>query len=161
VTSGAGDNNGYQTSPANAYADDNLYAVDTNSGTNTNTACTNNGKDKHRFSSYGFSLPGTATVTGIEVRLNARVDSTTGAPKICVELSWDGGVTWTAAKSTGTLSTAEGTYIVGGAADTWGRTWTSSNLSDANFRVRLTNVASNSSRDFSLDRFAVQLRYQP
>jgi hypothetical protein len=33
VTSGAGDNNGYQTSPGNAYADDNLYAVDTNSGT--------------------------------------------------------------------------------------------------------------------------------
>jgi hypothetical protein len=35
-----------------------------------------------------------------------------------MELSWDGGTTWTAAKSTGTLSTAEGAYTVGGAADT-------------------------------------------
>ena len=161
VTSGAGDNNGYQTSPTNAYADDDLDAVDTNSGTNTNTACTNTGKDKHRFSNYGFALPGGATITGVEVQLNARVDSTSGAPKICVELSWDGGTTWTAAKSTGTLSTVEGAYTVGGAADTWGRTWSSGDVSDANFRVRLTNVASNTSRDFSLDRVAVQVRYQP
>lgn len=161
VTSGAGDNNGFQTSPGSAYADDGLYAVDTNSGTNTNTACTNSGKDKHRFSNYGFAIPGGATIAGIEVRLNAKVDSTTGAPKICVELSWDGGTSWTAAKSTGTLATAEGAYSVGGAADTWGRAWGSGDFGDANFRVRLTNVASNTSRDFSLDRVAVQVRYQP
>ncbi|HEY0603806.1 MAG TPA: M14 family metallopeptidase [Herpetosiphonaceae bacterium] len=161
VTSGAGDNNGYQTSPANAYADDDLVAVDTNSGSNTNTACTNSGKDKHRFSNYGFALPGGATITGIEVRLNARADSTSGAPRICVDLSWDGGTTWTTAQSTGTLATVEGVYTVGGAANTWGRAWSTGDLSDANFRVRLTNVASNTSRDFSLDRVAVQVRYQP
>lgn len=161
VTSGAGDNNGYQTSPGNAYTDDNLYAVDTNSGTNTNTACTNTGKDKHRFSNYGFSIPSGATITGIEVRLSARVDATTGAPKICAELSWNGGTSWTAAKSTGTLTTAEGAYTVGGAADTWGRTWGSGDFSDATFILRLTNVAGSTARDFSLDRVAVQVRYQP
>lgn len=161
VTSGAGDNNGYQTSPANAYADDNLYAVDTNSGTNTNTTCTNTGKDKHRFSSYSFSIPSAVTITGIEVRLNARADATTGAPKICAELSWNGGTSWTAAKATGTLTTAEGAYTIGGAADTWGRSWSDTEFSDVNFILRLTNVASSTSRDFSLDRVAVQVRYQP
>jgi hypothetical protein len=160
VTSGAGDNNGFQTNPSNAYADDNLYAVDTNSGTNTNTVCTNSGKDRHRFSNYGLTIPGGATIAGIEVRLNAKVDSTSGAPKICVELSWDGGTSWTAAKATGTLATSEGAYSVGGAADTWGRTWGCGDFSDSYFRVRLTNVASNTSRDFSLDRVAVQVRYQ-
>jgi len=89
------------------------------------------------------------------------VDSTNGAPKTCVELSWDGGATWTAAKSTGTLATSEGSLIVGGAADTWSRTWSVGDLGDANFRVRLTNVASNTSRDFSLDQVAVRVRYQP
>jgi carboxypeptidase T len=160
VTSGAGDNNGYQTNASNAYADDGLYAVDTNSGTNTNTSCTNTGKDRHGFSNYGFALPGGASIQGIEVRLNAKVDGNTGAPKICVELSWNGGTTWTAAKSTGTLATSEGSYILGGVTDTWGRTWSDTDFGNANFRVRLTNVASNNSRDFSLDWVAVRVRYQ-
>jgi hypothetical protein len=161
VTSSAGDNNGYQTNPANANADDNLFAVDTNSGTNTNTACTNSGKDKHRYYNYGFGIPGGATINGIEVRLNSRVDSTSGSPKICVQLSWDGGVTWTAAKTSATLATAETTYILGGPVDTWGRTWSSGDFGDANFRVRLTNIASSTARDFSLDWVAVRVRYQP
>jgi hypothetical protein len=70
------------------------------------------------------------------VRLNAKVDGNTGAPKICVELSWNGGTTWTAAKSTGTLATSEGSYILGGVTDTWGRTWSDTEFSNANFRVR-------------------------
>ncbi|MDQ3776780.1 MAG: DUF4082 domain-containing protein [Pseudomonadota bacterium] len=37
VTSGAGDNNWFQTTPSNAYVTNGLFAVDTNSGTNTNT----------------------------------------------------------------------------------------------------------------------------
>ena len=45
VTSGSGDNNGFQTNAANALLDDGLYAVDTNSGSNNNTSCTNAGKD--------------------------------------------------------------------------------------------------------------------
>ena len=160
VTSGSGDNDGYQTSASNASADDNLYAVDTNSGSNTNTSCSHSGKDRHGFSTYGFAVPGGSSIQGIEVRLNAKVDSTSGAPLICVELSWDGGTTWTAAKTTGTLATSEAGYIVGGVTDTWGRTWSASDFSDANFRVRLTNVASNTSRDFSLDWVAVRVRYQ-
>ena len=161
VTTGSGDNNGYEVNPANAGADDGLYAVDNNSGTGTSASCASNKKDRHRFYNYGFSIPGGATITGIEVRLNARVDSTSGSPKICVELSWDGGTTWTAAKSAGTLTTSEGAYTLGGAADTWGRAWSSGDFSDANFRVRLTDVASSTTRDFSLDWVAVRVRYQP
>ena len=37
----------------------------------------------------------------------------------------------------------------GGAADTWGRTWTAAELN--NLRVRITNVASSTARTFSLD----------
>jgi hypothetical protein len=59
---------------------------------------------------------------------------------MCVQLSWDAGVTWTAARSTPTLTTSMATYVLGGSADTWGRTWTSAELSDASFRVRVANV---------------------
>ena len=160
-TSSAGDNNGYQTGPANAYANDSSLTTDTNSGTNTNTSCTNNGKDKHRYYNYNFNIPATAVIQGIQVRLDARADAMGGSPKICVQLSWDGGTTWTTAKSTTTLSTTETTYTLGNISDTWGRTWTSSNFSNANFRIRVIDVASNTSRDFFLDYIAVNITYQP
>jgi putative pyrroloquinoline-quinone-binding quinoprotein/IPT/TIG domain-containing protein len=157
----AGDNNGYQTSPANAYANDSSVTSDANSGTNKNTSCTNNGKDKHRYSNYNFNLPVAAVIRGIQVRLDARVDATGGSPKMCVQLSWDGGTTWTAAKSTMTLSTTEAAYILGSTSDTWGRTWISSNFSNANFRLRVIDVAGNASRDFFLDYVPVNVIYQP
>ena len=159
VTSSAGDNNGYEVSPANAGADDNLYAVDNNSGTNTSTSCTATTKDKHRYYNYGITVPAGSTIRGIEVRVNARVDATGGSPRYCVQLSSDGGTTWTATKSTTTLSTTEAAYTLGGAADTWGRTWTTADLGNTGFRVRIVSVASNTSRDFSLDWIGVRVTY--
>jgi len=161
VTSGSGDNNGYELNPSNAFANDGLFAVDNNSGTNKNTSCTSNRKDRHVFSNYGFSIPSGATITGIEVRADARVDGTAGAPRLCVQISWNGGATWTVVKSTPTLTTSEATYLLGGTTDTWGRTWASGDFIDANFRVRITDVAGNNSRDFSLDWLAVRVLYQP
>ncbi|HSJ85828.1 MAG TPA: PQQ-binding-like beta-propeller repeat protein [Anaerolineales bacterium] len=160
-TSGAGDNNGYQTNPANAYANDSLVTTDTDSGTNKSTSCTDNGKDKHRYYNYNISIPATAVIQGIQVRLDARADGTGGSPKICVQLSWDGGITWTTARSTTTLSTSEATYSLGSTSDTWGRTWNSGNFSNANFRLRVIDVASNPSRDFFLDYVAVNVTYGP
>lgn len=159
VTSGAGDNNGFQTTPGNAFADDNAFAVDVDSGSNKNTSCTNTGKDKHLFYNYNFNIP-SGSVLGIQVRLNARADSTTGAPKMCVEVSWNGGASWTAAKSTN-LTASEVAYTLGGTGDTWGRSWALGDFSNTNFRVRVTNVASNNSRDFYLDYIAVNVTYQP
>ena len=161
VTSGSGDNNGYELNPSNAFGNDGVFAVDMNSGTNNNTSCTSNRKDRHTFYNHSFSIPSGATITGIEVRTDGRVDSTSGAPRFCVQLSWNGGVSWTSAKSTATLTTSEATYLLGGTADTWGRSWATGDFSDANFRVRITNVASNTSRDFSLDWIAVQVTYTP
>jgi len=162
-TTTAGDNNGFEVNPSNAFADGLGVAQDVNSGTNNNSSCTHNSKDKHRFYNYNISLPVGATVKGIEVRLDALVDSVgSNSPKMCVQLSWDGGATWTTAKQTPTLTTSEASYFLGSTVDTWGRTWTSANLSNANFRVRVIDVASGSNattRDFSLDWIAVRVSY--
>ncbi|MFZ6028553.1 MAG: lamin tail domain-containing protein [Chloroflexota bacterium] len=155
-----GDSNGYQGSPANAYSDNAAFATDTNSGSSTGTSCTGSDKDKHRYYNFTVNLPGSASVSGIEVALDARADSTSGSPKICVQLSWDGGTTWTAAQSTTTLGTSESRYLLGGAANTWGRTWRASELDNTNFRVRVINVASSTARDFSLDWVAVRVYYR-
>ncbi len=161
VTASSGDNNGYQLNPGNACADDAAFAEDTNSGNNTTTTCANAGKDRHLYYNYGFSIPAGSTIDGVEVRLDAWADGTGGAPFICVELSWDGGTTWAAAKNTGGLTTTEATYTLGASSDTWGRTWASTEFSDANFRVRIVDVASNAQRDFRLDWAAVQVTYTP
>ena len=161
-TSSAGDNNGFEVGASNAHADGGGVGQDVNSGTNNNASCTDKGKDKHRFYDFNLNLPGGATVKGIEVRLDAFADSTSSAPKMCVQLSWDGGTTWTTAKQTSTLTTSQATYILGGPLDTWGRPWTQANLSNTNFRVRVIDIASTSggtSRDFSLDWIAVRVSY--
>lgn len=158
-TSSAGDNNGYETNPANAYTNDGSFATDSSSGNGSGTNCAGTDKDKHRFYNYDFSIPTSATINGIEANLVAKADSTTGTPKICVELSWDGGTTWTTAKTTSNLTTSSATYVLGGASDTWGRTWSDTNFTNANFRLRIIDVASNTSRRFSLDWVGVKVYY--
>src|SRR5262245_8919983 len=154
-----GDGDGFEVTPANAHADDAASAVDNNSGTVSSTSCTSTGRDRHRFLNYGLTLPAGAAIDGIEVRLDAKVDSTSGSPRMCVELSWDGGLSWTAALVTPTLSTSMTTRMLGGTANTWGRAWSVSELSDANFRVRVTTVANSTARDFSLDWIAVRVTH--
>ena len=154
-----GDGNGFQTNPAGAYADDAVFAVDPDSATDASTGCTSTTKDRHRFRDYGFTLPTAASIKGIDVRLDARVDSTSGSPRMCVQLSWNGGASWTSGKLTPTLTTSEASYLLGGATNTWGRTWSAANLSNADFRVRVVNIASSTSRDFSLDWLAVRVHH--
>jgi carboxypeptidase T len=161
VTSGSGDNNGYEVNPANAHADDGLFAVDNNSGTNNQTACNSTRKDRHIYRDYSLSVPAGAAISGIEVRLQARADSTSGSPRMCVQLSWNGGASWSSTKTTATLGTAEASYTLGAANDTWGRGWSDAELANANFRVRITNIAGNTARDFSLDWVGVQVTYAP
>ena len=161
MTSGSGDNNGFQTTPANAYLSDNLYAVDTNSGSGTSTSCTNNKKDRHIFSNFNFNLPVSAVVKGVEVKVEGKADSTASTPKFCVELSWNGGATWTTAKSTTNLTTADVVYTLGTSVDTWGHVWTLAETGNTSFRVRIVSVSSSTSRDFSLDAVTVNVHYQP
>ena len=162
-TLSSGDNNGFETTPTNAYdASTTTYAVDASSGSTTATTCTDAGKDKHRFFNYGFSIPFLSTISGIEVQLNALASSTKGAPKICVQLSWDGGNTWTTGTgilSTTTLTTGNVLYTLGSATNTWGRTWANTDFNDGNFRVRVIDVASNTSTSFSLGNVAVRVHY--
>lgn len=56
----------------------------------------------------------------------------------------------------------EGTGLsTNGTADNWGRPWALSELSNTNFRIRVTNVSSNNARDFFLDYIAVNVTYLP
>ena len=158
-----GNGNGYESVPGNACGDDALVATDASSGTNSTVSCTNAGKDRHRFWDFGLGVPGTASaINGIQVRADAGMNNNGGTNQICIELSWDGGTTWTTPKSQAlTGGSTITTYMLGSTSDTWGRTWTASNLSNANFRVRVTDVTSQPNKNFLLEYLAVQVTYTP
>lgn len=158
-----GDGNGYETGTASACADDSVMATDASSGiAGRSTVCTNAANDRHRFRDFSLGLPGSVTaVNGIQVRADAGMNNNGGTSRLCVELSWDGGTTWTAAKVFTLAGAAEATYLYGGAADTWGRAWTAGELTNANFRVRLIDATSHPTKDYLLDYVAVNVTYTP
>jgi hypothetical protein len=121
-------NAGNWTNAQNAYDNTNgTYATD-------DTGTTNN------FTGHSFSVPGSNAIAGIAVKLE--VSGTTAAGSIDVQLSWDGGTTWTTAKTTATLTTTDVVATLGGPSDLWGRTWTAAEFSNPNFAIRLTGSPS-------------------
>ena len=145
-----GDGDGFESSPTNAFAD-----------AGGNASNLDGAGDRHRFSTYGISVTASCAIAGIEVRLDWWLDSTAGISSMDVELSWDGGTSWTTAKTDTVESTTEHTTTLGGSAVTWGHAWTVSELSDANFRVRLTSNSDDALRDFFLDWVPVKVYYEP
>ncbi|HET9346540.1 MAG TPA: hypothetical protein VFO05_12650 [Candidatus Limnocylindrales bacterium] len=157
-----GDGNGYDSGPANACADGGAVATDTSTGTNTTLSCADAGKDRHRFWDFSLGVPAVvSSVDGITVRADVGLNNNSGTSTLCVQLSWDGGSTWTAFKTVGVTAVGETTYTLGGAADDWGRTWTGGQLSNADFRVRLVDVSDRTNKDFRLDYLAVDVTYSP
>jgi hypothetical protein len=160
-TGGVG--NGYEGTPDNACAADGSVAADTSTGSaGHSTTCSNPANDRHRFWGYGLGLPGTVTsIDGITVRADVGMNNNGGTSVLCVELSWDGGTTWTAAKSITLAGTAVAQYTFGSTSDTWGRSWTAAQLSTANLRVRLTDATSQNNKTYRLDYLAVTVQYTP
>jgi hypothetical protein len=157
-----GNNNGYELLAINACGDDLLAATDANSGTNNTVSCTNAGKDRHRFWDFGLGVPtSVSAVDGIQVRIDEGMNNNGGTNQVCIELSWNGGTTWTTAKSASLTGAPITTYNVGANNDTWGRTWAGSDFSNANFRVRVVDVTSQPSKSFLLEYLAVQVTYTP
>jgi hypothetical protein len=157
-----GDGNGYETTPANACVVDGSVATDAGTGTNTTVSCADAGKDRHRFWDFGLGVPVVVTaVGGIQVRADVGLNNNSGTNQICAQLSWDAGLTWTAAKSVAVPNVGVTTYVLGATNDTWGRTWLGAELQNATFRVRIIDVSDKTTKDFRLDGLAVQVTYTP
>ena len=157
-----GDGNGYESSPANGCVTDGAIATDAGTGSNTALSCTDAGKDRHRFWDFNLGVPATvAAVGGIQVRADVGLNNNSGTSQICAQLSWDGGTSWTGAKSVAVSNVGTTTYTLGATNDTWGRTWSAAELANAGFRVRLIDVSDRATKDFRLDGLAVQVTYTP
>ena len=156
-----GDTNGYEANPDNACADGSGFALDAGTGTGSRSgSCTNTANDAHRFRDFSLDVPLTATsISGIEVRADMGLNNNGGTSNICIQLSWDGGTSWTTAKVVTISGAAEATYSFGGPADPWLRTWVAGDFSNANFRVRVIDATTQNNKDYRLDYLAVRVSY--
>jgi PKD repeat protein len=96
------------------------------------------------YQNYGFAIPAGSTIDGIEVTLDGAYfgggmpDPPVTGGQIKVELSWGASAAGTITGTrTQVLTDTATIYTIGGAADTWGHTWTVDELSNANFVVRV------------------------
>ncbi|MBJ6752231.1 CxxxxCH/CxxCH domain c-type cytochrome [Geomonas anaerohicana] len=112
------------TTPANAYADDNVYAV---YNTTTQQPLVLTG-----FNTTAAGLTAGDTITGISVTVHGLAAS----GLINVALTKTGTATAVGTAKTATLPTTDGTVMVNTTpTDLWGTTWTVADLQSANFGV--------------------------
>lgn len=97
---------------------------------------------------YYFNIPNNSTINGIAVEYEGLKNSNGGpcvSVSVTVALSWDGGNTYTSFDGGGPFtSTSDAIKSAGGLKNTWGRSWTSDELNDTNFRAVLKYSASKS-----------------
>lgn len=155
IADSGGDGDGFEINPEKAYSDGGGDAKNYDNGTGGDLT------DRHIYYNYGFNIPSDSTIQGIEVRLDWSLDNVENENSMSVDLSWDGGTSWTGIKTDTTQTKKEHTFILGGTGDTWGRTWSADDFSNNNFRVRVHCYSdTEDNRDFFLDWVPVRVTYE-
>jgi len=103
------------------------------------------------WGTYGFSLTG-STITQVRVRYDAL---TGGNEQIRIDVSWDGGTTWSAQQVTA-LTDTETTYWYDVTAET---AWTPAKLADGQLQVRADAYTVGGAGSVSLDWLPVEVTY--
>jgi hypothetical protein len=133
------------TTGGNGYLSDGSYTTETTAG------------QRQSYATYGFNIPSTNEITGIEVKLEA--SASTPAGTIEVALSWDNGVSITTTRTTATLSTTDTIYTLGSPSDLWGRAWVPSEFGNGTFGLRLIGQPSGGNT-VQVDAMQVRIYHQ-
>ena len=144
--------------PGNAQTDNDLRAT-----------CTETAGVGQTLIGGGFGLDGVvpagASGIGFIVEIRGLVDNNNGNDRFNVALSGDGGTTYTAPQTSSNIEAqvAPDDVVTAPASNTcsnFGRPWTVSELSDANFRARLTTDVSADGQVLSVDDFDASVCYE-
>ena len=159
VTSGSGDNNGYQYNAWDGCDYGSGYASDDNSGNSSSTSCTSTGKDRHIFEDFNLSsdISSPTAITGLELRFDAWATGTS-TRMLCIDVSYNGGSSWTSFGSFN-IAGSETSYYMGNSTNLTGQGLSSSDFNNSNFRVRVTMVSYSTSTDFRMDVVAAKVHY--
>jgi fibro-slime domain-containing protein/LPXTG-motif cell wall-anchored protein len=118
--------------------------------------------ERHRYYDFDISIFAGSTINGIEAAVDAWSSDPSGC-QIGVDLSWDGGATWSNEK-TQNLTGSEATGTLGNSTDEWGtHDWQSTDFSNTNFRVRVHDIDPgincNNDATTSLDWLRIKIYY--
>jgi len=128
------------STPDGAYADGGTSASITSAKPSTSQI----------YSGYGFNHPSDTIIDKVRIRYDAK---TAGNEQIRVQVSWDGGTTWSAQQTT-TLTTTETTYWYDVTTAT---TWDLTKLNNTNFRVRVDAYTAGAASAVYLDWIPVEV----
>ncbi|MDF1497940.1 MAG: hypothetical protein P1P85_01100 [Patescibacteria group bacterium] len=117
------------------------------------------------LSDFTLNVPADAlSIDGIKVEIEAQENNNSCDGYLNTYLSWDGGSGYTAAyrsPDSGELSMNFTLYTEGGTTDTWGRAWSASEFSNANFKVKIEGSNSKSGKNIEIDYVWVTIYYTP
>ena len=125
-----------------------------NLSANNNIASVTNNNAYGVISTFAFGIASEKIIDGIEVQVEG--NSLSSTTSYAVQLSWNAGSSWTTAKTDNYTTATDSTDTMGGVGDGWGRTWTASELSDANFQLRICKTFGSTLR---IDRIQVKVYY--
>ncbi len=141
--SATGDDYNQWNDPTNAFTSDDAYSSEDTQG------------DRQDWYNFNFNVPNGATIDGIHVNVEATATVNVGAG---IAISWNGGIDYTSEKSD-TWSTPEENKTFGGPSDTWGRTWSSDDFKDSNFRIRLSRSSHNPGTFLNVDYIEIKVYF--
>lgn len=143
------------TAPESAESSDNLYASASVDGTIT---------DPLQCVNFGFDIPATATIVGIEVRIERKSNSAAnGGSRDNSLFLVKSGVAVGLTRATATAyTTADTVETHGGPADLWGAIWTPADINDANFGAVFTATkasAAGGAHSITVDQIQITVYY--
>ena len=120
------------TNTGNAAASDNSYSTFGNL-----TGGVGSYTDYLQITNFGFSIPLTAVITGIEVEIE-RADPNSRTSDGSIMIVQGGTITGTEHSSSAGYSSSDNYYIAGNSGDLWGAAWTAADINSSGFGVAIS-----------------------
>ena len=158
---GATLNTGWKSPTANENATGGVsYPEKSYTSDNNRTLIADAAGQYYDLKTFGFSIPAGASINGILVSVEMSSANPPQKGAFQIKMSYDGGSNWSSTSSTQTTTSGTDAYFnVGGATDTWGRAWSQSEFSDANFRVRVLGNSTEAEATTNIDHVRVKVWY--
>ncbi len=153
---------GFKTTGAVVFDGDwvNMTTTRINTADDSRATRTGNTFSAATLNNYSFGIPSGSTIDGIEVNTEFSTSSAAQIATLQVSLSWDNGTTYTTAKSdTVTGTTTDKNSTMGGATDTWGRSWTDSEFANGTFLVKVEGKSNAGGTACRLDFLQIKVYY--
>lgn len=147
-------------SPTITKAENSVSNQDNVFTSNDQRATWNGGDDWADYGDFSISIPTGSTINGIEVRVEGYCETGSTTRQLeAVTLSWNNGSNFSSGKAITSFNGTESYKTIGGSSDTWGHTWTVTEFSNTNFRIKLDAAVATTGNDLYIDHVQVRIYY--